>query len=150
MASHRKFSVLASALNDDARESMSRSRAMGFGGLVFDAHGRSLDLPALSITGRREFVHLLKTSGQTLVAVRADIGPKGFGCGADIDRLLAGLDRILQVARDSNAGAVTIDLGPRPEATEPVKPKSSITLEQAGVILIPSPTATEPPAPTAP
>src|SRR4051812_47157541 len=114
MASPRKFSVMAYALSDDAREAMSRSREMGFGGLVFDAHARSLDLPALSITGRREFSHLLNTSGQTLVAIRADIGPKGFAPGADVDRLLAGLDRILHVARDLNAGAVAVDLGPLP------------------------------------
>lgn len=147
MAGARKFSVLASALSGDAREAMSRSREMGFGGLVFDAHSGSLDLPALSTTGRREFGYLLKASGQTLVAVRADIGPKGFGPGADIDRLLAGLDRILQVARDLNAGAVTIDLGPLPEPDEPVKPKPTISPEQAGVILIPSSSTPEPPPP---
>src|SRR4051812_7519019 len=111
----RQFSVLSNALDDDAREAMSISRTMGFGGIVFDAHSRTLDLPSLSTTGRREFAHLLRSNAQTLVGICADIGPKGFSPGADVDRLMSGLDKILHVARDLVAGAVLIDLGPLPE-----------------------------------
>ncbi|MBC8109019.1 MAG: TIM barrel protein [Anaerolineae bacterium] len=139
MPTNRHFSVMAAALGDDARQAIATSRSMGFDGLLFDAHSQQLNLSDLSGTGRREFTHILKSNGQTPVAIRADIGPKGFGPGADLDRLLSGLDRVLQVARDLNAGAVTIDLGPLPEPVEPVKPKSRITPEQAGIILIPGP-----------
>ncbi|CAN5444621.1 hypothetical protein BH09PLA1_BH09PLA1_16340 [soil metagenome] len=134
----RQFSAIAAALSDDPRQAMSQSRSMGLAGLVFDAFSANLSLPDLSGTGRREFTHILQSSAQSLVAIRADIGPRGFAPGADLDRLLAGLDRVMQVARDLKAGAVSIDLGPLPEPTEPVKAKSTITPEQAGLILIPS------------
>src|SRR5688572_222066 len=135
----RNVSVMASALSADAREAMAISRGMGFGGIVFDAHSRTLDLPALSMTGRREFAHLLRSNAQTLVAIRADIGPKGLCPGSDIDRLIAGMDQVLHVARDVGAGAVLVDLGPLPQAIEPrERPKAPIAPELAGAILIPS------------
>jgi hypothetical protein len=111
----RPVSVFAGVLSDDPREAMALSRAMGFGGLVFYAHARTLNLPELSGTGRREFSHTLRKNAQTLVAIRADIGPKGLAPGADLDRLLAGLDGVLRVARDLDAELVTLDLGPLPE-----------------------------------
>jgi hypothetical protein len=129
---------MSDALSDDAREAMSVSRTMGFGGIVFDAHARTLDLPALSTTGRREFAHLLRSNAQSLVAIRADIGPKGFSPGADVDRLMSGLDKVLHVARDLIAAAVLVDLGPLPEVVEAESAKPKITPEQAGFILIPS------------
>jgi sugar phosphate isomerase/epimerase len=129
---------MANALGDDARQAMSIARTMGFSGIVFDAHSPSLDLTSLSITGRREFAHLLRSNAQTLAGIRADIGPKGFSKGADIDRLISGLDQVLHVARDLVAGAVLIDTGPMPEVVEAEAPKPKITPEQAGLILIPS------------
>jgi sugar phosphate isomerase/epimerase len=136
----RNISVMASALSDDdARGAMSSARAMGFGGIVFDAHSRMIDLPALSSTGRRELAHLLRSNAQELTAIRADIGPRGFGPGADIDRLISGMAEVLQVARDLSAGVVLVDLGPLPEAVEPEKSKPPISPEMAGAILIPSP-----------
>lgn len=155
MPTDRRFSVIAATLSDDARQAILMSRNIGFAGLVFDAHSPQLNFTDLSGTGRREFTHILQANAQSLVAIRADIGPKGFSPGADLDRLLSGLDRVIQVARDLNAGAVTIDLGPLPEPPEPVKPKPTITPEQAGIILIPGPseipaTATHPPSPARP
>lgn len=138
MPTPRQLSILANALHEDARQAMSISRMTGFGGIVFDAHSRMLDLPSLSTTGRREFAHLLRSNAQTLVGIRADIGPKGLSLGADIDRLMNGLDQVLHVARDLSAGAVMIDLGPLPEAVETESPKVKMTPEEAGLILIPS------------
>src|SRR5690348_8847230 len=93
-----KFSIYASALSADAREAAKTSRELGFGGLQFDVYGAELRIPDLSGSGRREFRRVLETHEQQLVGLRADAGPKGFGPGADVDRLLTGLDRAMEAA----------------------------------------------------
>ena len=45
-----------------------------------------VDLTELSGTGLRDVRQLLAAHEQRLVAISADLGPKGFGPGADIDR----------------------------------------------------------------
>src|SRR3954469_20703126 len=100
MTDRMNISIMASALSADPREALSRSRALGFGGVVFDAVTRAIDLSDLSVTGRREFRHVVQSNGQTLVALRADIGQNGFSPGADVDRALARIDQALQSARD--------------------------------------------------
>jgi hypothetical protein len=91
----RRLSVVASALSTDAREAVRTARQLGFAGIQFDANSASLDLTALSATGRREFRHVLSASNLQLIGLRLDLGPKGFGPGAQIDRLLEQLERTM-------------------------------------------------------
>src|SRR4051812_19594124 len=144
MSDRMNISIMAGALSADPREALSRSRGIGFGGVVFDAVTPTIDLADLSVTGRREFRHVVQSAGQTLVALRADLGRDGFSPGVDIDQALARLDRVLQVARDLTTTCVTIDLGPLPSAIEAEAPKKTINPEEAGLIIIPS--AVEPAA----
>ena len=80
------FSVMASALSDDLRNAPRAARASGFSGLVLDAFSSRLNLAELSGSGRRDFRHLLSAQDQQLVALSVDIGPKGIGVDADVDR----------------------------------------------------------------
>jgi sugar phosphate isomerase/epimerase len=75
---------------------------------------------------------------------------KGFGPGADVDRLLSQLAKVMQAASDLACPLLCVDTGPLPEAPEQPSAKPKITPEQAGFILIPTFAAPEPEAPPAP
>ena len=152
----RRLSVTASAIAPagDVRAAPRLARRAGFGGLVFDAFSAALDLPELSGSGRREFRHLLASEAQALVAVQCDIGANGLGPGADVERVLARLDRAMEVARELGAGCVCVDVGPLPPAPVVARPKRAVTPAQAGLILVPTaaarPAAPEPEPPPPP
>ncbi len=142
------YAVVASALSPDPREAAGRARRAGFAGLLFDAFSPTLTVGDLSGTGRREFRHVLASQDCQLVGLRVDLGIRGFGPGADVDRLLAQFDKVLAAAAGLAAPLVTADLGPlsEPPAVAPTKP--AISPEQAGRILLPS--FAPPAAPAAP
>jgi sugar phosphate isomerase/epimerase len=133
-----KLGVVAAALSPDPRVAPGLARTAGFRGLQFEARSSAVDVAELSGTGRREFLHLLSARNQELVGLRHDLGTKGLGPGADVDRELARLARVMEAATGLGAPLVCVDLGPLPEpqaAPEPPKPK--VTQEMAGLILLP-------------
>jgi sugar phosphate isomerase/epimerase len=133
-----KLAVAASALGDDPRQSPKRSQRLGFSGIAFSAFSNTLSLPDLSTSGRREFRHLLSSQNQQLAGIFADLGPKGFAPGADVDRLLDRLDNVLETAKGLAAPVVSLDLGPLPPAPRTAPPKPKVTPEMAGAILLPT------------
>ncbi len=152
--SSKQFAVNASALSTDPREAVTRGRELGFEGLLFDAFSTGLNITELSVTGRRDFRHLLSAQDRKLVGLRVDLGPKGFGPGADIDRLLWQLDKVLEAAAALTAPLVCVEIGPLPEPPKVVASQPKISASQAGLIVIPSfettaPPPTQPPPPTA-
>ena len=132
-----KLSVVASALGSDPRKCASLSRQAGFAGLLFDAYGPSLRMPDLSMTGRREFLRVLAGENQQLAGLAGDIGSKGFGLGADVDRLISGLDGAMEAARGLASPLVCVDVGALPEPQKLAKPRPPVTKSQAGLILLP-------------
>src|SRR4051794_17633555 len=136
-----QLAVAATAMSDDPRRAPKVARRLGFAGVAFWAVLPSLDLTQLSATGRREFRHILSSQDQQLAGLWADIGPKGFGPGADVDRVLARLDRVLEAARGLAAPLVCLDVGPLPPAPRAAKPKPKVTSDMAGLILLPEPLA---------
>jgi sugar phosphate isomerase/epimerase len=102
-------------LSNDARDAADAARQAGFNGLQFDAVTASLDLTTLSITGRREFRHMLAQQDQVLCGLSASAG--SFLPGGDLDKLLWRLDRILETAAGLAAPMLCLDLGtlPRPD-----------------------------------
>src|SRR5438270_855103 len=134
-----QLGVVASALSDEPRRAARTSREMGFAGLLFDAFPSNLDLTQLSASGRREFRQLVNSQDQQLIGLRADVGPKGFGPGADIDRVLSRLDRMMEAAAGLTAPLICVELGPLPSAPVQERPKPTITPSQAGLILLPNP-----------
>jgi sugar phosphate isomerase/epimerase len=132
------FAVVASALSSDPRDAPRLAREAGFAGLLFDAYSPALTVPDLSASGRREFRHVLSSQDQRLVGLRFDFGPKGLGPGADVDRAVARLDRVMEAAAGLGAPLVCAELGPLPQpAPEARAPVPKITPEQAGLILLP-------------
>src|SRR4051812_29873719 len=111
----RKYAVVAAALTGDPREAPTIGRQLGFDGLLFDAFGAELEVSSLSATGRREFRHVLSAQDRQLVGLRVDLGAKGFGPGADVDRLLAQFDLVVQSAAGLAAPLVCVETGPLPE-----------------------------------
>ncbi len=134
----RRYAVVASALSADPRQAVTAARQIGFDGLLFDAFGPALTIADLSGTGRREFRHVLSAQDRQLVGLRVDVGIKGFGPGADVDRLLSQFDKVLDAAADLGAPLVVAEIGPLPEPPGDVAPKPTITPAQAGLILLPS------------
>lgn len=132
-----KLSVLASVFSTDPRIACEQSRRAGFAGILLDAFSAHLDVTALSQTGRRELRHLLVSSDQQLVGLRVDVGQKGFGLGADVDRLLSQFGKVMEVAKGLGAPLLCVEAGPLPEPARESKPKPRVTAEQAGLIIIP-------------
>jgi sugar phosphate isomerase/epimerase len=133
-----KLGVVASAFSPDPRVAPGLARSAGFQGLQFDARSNAVDIAELSGTGRREFRQVLGSRNQELVGLRHDLGSKGLGPAADVDRELERLARVMDAATGLGAPLVCVDLGPLPEpqaAPEPPKPK--VTQGMAGLILLP-------------
>ena len=145
-----KIAVTAGALSSDPREAPALARQMGFSGLLFDAFSPAFDLTTLSVTGRREFRHVLGAAGIKLVGLRADLGSKGFGLAADIDRILSRLDAVLESAVGLGAEITCIDLGPLPTPAIEVKPRPNVNADLAGLIIVPTLTQEPAPMPTEP
>ncbi|MDB5297827.1 MAG: Xylose isomerase protein barrel [Phycisphaerales bacterium] len=133
-----KLSVVASALAPDLRSAPAVARQLGFGGLQLPTAFGGTDLTTLSGTGQRDVRHLLATHEQQLVSLSVDLGSKGFGPGADIDRVLAVLRSAMAAARGLAAGVVCIDLGPLPQPAREEKPVPKVTPGMAGLILLPT------------
>jgi sugar phosphate isomerase/epimerase len=131
------LAVSATALTDDPRRAPQLARRLGFAGLAYPAASASVDLTQLSATGRREFRQLFSSQDQQLVALAADLGPRGFAPGADVDRVLSRLDKVLEAARGLAVPLVTADLGPLPPVADAPKPKPRVTTHMAGLILLP-------------
>lgn len=146
-----RLGCVASALASDIRQAPRIAREIGFAGLEFDAVSGALDLTALSGSGRREVVRLLSSQDQQLVAVRADLGAKGFGPGADVDRQLSQLEQAMEAAAGLSAALLGVDVGPLPHVARPAGPKPNIMALDAGLILLPQtsapPVAPEPQVP---
>ena len=134
-----QIGVVGLALAQDARDAARLAREAGFDGLVFDARTRWLDLTELSLTGRREFLHMLASQQQALIAVRADAGPRGLAPDADADRAIGAIDLAMSVAADLNVRFVTAEIGPLPPPPAAVAspPRPKITPQQAGLIILP-------------
>src|SRR5437868_6300506 len=131
-----KIGIIATALSTDPRAAARAARLMTFDGLQFDAVSSTLDLTSLSLTGRREFRHVLSSAGRELIGLRAELGPKGFGIGADVDQLLARLSKILEAAAGLQSPLVTLDLGPLPQPPPSIAPKKQITPDMAGMLIL--------------
>jgi sugar phosphate isomerase/epimerase len=144
----RRYAVTASTFSTDPRDAVESVRKSAFDGVVFDAVSPVFDLTTLSDTGRREFRHVLSSRDLTAVALQVDVGPKGFGPGADLDRLLSRFDKVLQATAAIPGAMLLVETGPLPEPPRVVPPRPVITPEQAGLILIPG--VPEPTAPVQP
>ena len=144
MASARfHFGVVAAALTDQVRDAGRLARVAGFDGVLVEAYSPALDLPALSVTGRREFLRTLSSQDRQLVGLRVELGRKGLGPAADVDQALARVDRVLEAAKGLAAPRVCLDLGPLPAPPAAPRPKPNVTPQQAGLIIIPQ-TSAEP------
>ena len=134
-----KIAVTASSLSPDFRRATLLARQADFDGLLIDAYGPILRIPDLSDTGRREMLRVLATQNQQLVGLQADAPPEGFAPGADVDRMIEGLDGAMQAAKALSSPMICLDLGRLPEPAKEIKATPTITAEQAGLILLPEP-----------
>jgi len=133
-----KLALVATALSDDARQAPTLARKAGFAGLQFEARTAALDIPELSGTGLKEFLSVLRAQDQQLVGLRVDLGVKGFGPGADVDRELSRLTAVMEAAKGLASPLVCVDLGRLPEPVEATPAKPKISPELAGLILLPT------------
>lgn len=144
-----RFGVIASALGGEPRHVAREAREAGFQGVLFEAISSAIDLTALSASGRREFRKVFSTQDQQIIGLRADLGPAGFGPGADIDRAIAQLDQVMETAAGLGSPLVCVDLGPLPNVPSVARERPAITPLQAGLILLPE-TPAKPPEPPRP
>jgi sugar phosphate isomerase/epimerase len=133
-----KHGVVATALADNLRQSPRRARELGFAGLQFDADLPTLRIPDLPTSGRREFLRLLSSEDRQLIGLRFDAGPRGFGPGADVDRILDRLEKVMESAAGMVAPLICLDVGPLPAPPLVSIPRPRVTPDQAGLILLPT------------
>ena len=141
-----KLTVTALALSDDVRQTPRIARSLGFVGLQFDAFGRALDIPALPLSGRRDFRRMLSAQDQQLAGLRMDCGPKGLGIGADVDLVISRADKAMEAAAGLGSPLLCLEVGLLPEPQRVAAPRAPISQSAAGIILLPEPT----PAPVQP
>ena len=147
------FAILAAALTDNPHEAPRLARGAGFAGLLFDAYSARFNIPDLTLSGRRDFRHMLAAQDEQLSGLRVDIGIKGISIGADIDRVLARLDRVMECAVGLSCRQVCVDPGPLPEPPHTPISKPAIKREHAGLITLseslisPAPTSQAEPTP---
>jgi sugar phosphate isomerase/epimerase len=139
--------VVAGALTPDPRRAPRFARQLGFSGVLIDAVWGTLDITTLAASGLRELRHLFASESQQVIGLRTELGAKGLMPGADIDRILSGLERIMEAAAGLAAPLLCLDVGLLPEPAPVVAPAPVIPAELAGPILIPTP-APPPPAAT--
>lgn len=144
-----KLAVTALALSDDVRQTPRIARTLGFSGIQFDAFGRELDIPGLSLSGRRDFRKILSAQDQQLAGLRMDGGPKGLGIGADVDQLLSRVDRAMEAAAGLGSPLLCLEVGLLPEPQRAATSSAPISKADAGIILIPepAPAPVQPPTP---
>jgi sugar phosphate isomerase/epimerase len=140
-----RISVVATALDADVRQASRRAREFGYAGMLFDAEMPGLRLVELSLSGRREVRQILAGQNQHFVGIRADLGPTGFGPGADIDRMLDRLDQLMQATADMSGGIgpmLCLEVGPLPAPAASEAPPAGATAPQpsaaAGKIILPT------------
>jgi sugar phosphate isomerase/epimerase len=138
MPSRLKIGIVAAALSPDPREAATRARPLGVAGIEFEAFASHVSLPELSQSGRREFRHVLSGQDLELIGLRADLGNKGLGPGADIDRAIARIEKAMEAAAGLAAPLVCVDLGPLPEPARVAAPKPKVDPAAAGLIIIPT------------
>jgi sugar phosphate isomerase/epimerase len=136
-----QFATTALTFSPDARQAAQLARAAGFMGLLFDAYSSDLSFPDLSLTGRREFRHMVGAQELRIVGLQGDLGPKGLGPGADIDRVVDRVDRAMDAAAGLGSPMLCIDIGPLAEPPRSAAPKPAISPEQAGALIIPAQSA---------
>ncbi len=117
------------------------ARQLKFSGVQFAGYSPSLDVPDLSASGRREFRNMVSGENVRLIGLTADLGPRGFGPGADVDRLLDRLDKLLEAAKGLAAPLLCVEVGPLPPPPPDDRPKPKVTPEMAGLLVLPDSSA---------
>ncbi|HEY2584362.1 MAG TPA: hypothetical protein VGI81_01205 [Tepidisphaeraceae bacterium] len=140
-----RFGVYAATFGPDPRHAARAARETGFAGLQFDARAPGLDITELTASGRREFRHVLTAQDAQLIGLRADVGPAGLGPGADVDRAISRLDKVMEAAAGLGSPLVCVELGPLPPAPVVEAERPAVTPLQAGLILLPESAAPPPP-----
>jgi sugar phosphate isomerase/epimerase len=133
-----KLAVVASSLSNDPRAAPRLAREMGFGGIEFEVFSPSLNLPELSISGRREFGRVIANQDLALASLRMDAGRNGLGPGSDPDRALAAIEKGLDAAAGLGVKTLCLDLGPLPQLAQEIKTKPKVNPAEAGLIIIPT------------
>src|SRR5437867_4232645 len=113
-----RIGVVSTALSSDPRQAAALAHAHGFDGLLFDAYSPQLSFPDLSATGRREFLQVLRAQNVQLIGLQGDLGPKGLGPGADVDRVLHRVEAAMESAAALMAPLLCVGVGPLPKTFE--------------------------------
>ena len=136
-----QIAVTAASITDDVRRAPALARTLGFSGLQFAGYSPSFNVPDLSSSGRREFRHMISGANVRLNGLSVDLGAKGLGPGADVDRILARLDKVLDAAKELAAPLLCVDVGPLPPPPREDRPKPKVTAEMAGLLVLPDSSA---------
>jgi len=96
-----------------------------------DAFGPELDPRALSASGRRELARLVRNTGASPTAVRADVGGRRLADPATLDVALGRIRHAFELARDLGVLRVVVPLGYVPPANDGGHERTHASLREA-------------------
>ncbi len=132
-----KVSVRAAALGDDLRILAPLAQRWQFNGLQLDLKLGDLDVTELSASGQREVKNIVARYELELASLRVALPHDGLGQG-DAGQVLWFVERAMKAAAGVGATMVCLDLGRLPRVGPGSKP-TSVTPQEAGLIILPEP-----------
>lgn len=96
-----------------------------------------VDLLNLSVTGRRELLHVFQSQGQHVAGIVCSVGPRGLGAKDSVDRQIHWIGKLMEASAGLEASLLCVNLGSLPAPDIHEKPQKRISPEEAGVIILP-------------
>lgn len=104
-----KLGLTLNSLRFDLREAVRRASGIGIGAIDVDAtHGEIT--PALSYSGRRDFLHYARSCGLEISALGGDFG-KSFSDEDAVEQIFDGTERLIGLAIDLKVRVITTRMG---------------------------------------
>lgn len=123
---NRKIGVIVDSFRCDIREGIKKAKELGVDGIQIYAVSGKMAPENLSVKDRREFLDYIKSSGLVVSALCGDMGG-GFINEKDNDKKIEKSKRIMELAKDLEAGVVTTHIGAVP--TDKENPRFKILQE---------------------
>ena len=142
------LAIRMASLGEDLRYATPLAQRLGYRGAQLELHQGSLDLRALSASGRRDLRHLLASHELEIASLRTPT--LGDAPLHQPDHALWNLRQAMEAAAGLQAATLCVELGPLPRPEGPTLPATPLSPAQAGLLIIPEPVKVAPPAPMDP
>ncbi len=110
-----KIGIMVESLRLGVKQGIEKCAQIGADGVQIYATSGDLDPDNLTLTGRKDLLHLVKSNNLVISALCGDLGGHGFENADDNGLKIEKSKKILQLARDLETKIVTTHVGVIPE-----------------------------------